>query len=1103
MRRTRRWVGVLSAAVVAVFGMGALAAPAVAGSASSAGVRLAAAAAPQTMPGGYHAVPATRLLDTRNGTGAPAGLRAAGSTTAVTVTGAHGIPATGVAAVALTLVATATTGNGYLTAFPHGDVVPTASTLNWTTGRTVSNLALVKVGTGGAVDLRMSGSAGHVVADVVGWVESPDAVPVAGAITAVSPRRLLDTRSGTGAPRAAVTGGTVLPLAVAGRGGVPATGAGSVVLNLTAVGGTARGYVTASPTDPGSAPTSTLNFAAGETVANLVTVGLGPDGGVDLRVTAPGSVHLVADVLGWVAAGAPTAPLGAAPVTPTRLLDAPAVGGTRRTVTVAGVAGVPASGVGAVLLNVTVADATSSGFAQVVPRGAGLPTSSTLNFDKGRTKASAVIAAVSASGGVDLAVTTGGTARLVVDVTGYVLGPPVDTTPPAAPSQVVTNVVGSTVQVSWTASATPGALTYRVERVVEPVAFPQRHLLVADRHPTTSLTDTAATPGLPTHYAVRAVDAWSTPGVEAVSVSRTIPLVIGTPEVVARTTGGFLGVDCPSSTFCVALERDGAVRTWNGSVWSARTQLLPRRDDSDPYKGLSAVSCADATFCVVTRSDLSGVLVWRGGVWTPVALPVPVHAVSCPTTSRCLLQSGYTSLLTFDGASVLQTTAMPAGVEWTGLSCASATFCAVVGGSPTYVPYAAVLNGGAWTTKKLGLVGNEAKDVSCPAVGRCVAVGDAGAYWVLASGAWSATRISAALGSLVVLDCVSAQWCLSDGAEGHSARFDGRSWTTVTGGAVGLQSSLPALSCGSTTFCVRADGAGIVRYYRGSTWSAPASVAPASGMFVWLSCSSAANCVGTDLDGAVRQWNGSTWSAPIALGLAGGVQCPTDDWCLGTTFDASPGSRYRVRTGTTWGPFIRPSFGLDYVSCPEKGWCIAYDINLLASSVYSNGAWSAPVRLPSPDYAGYHLDCSSRSRCVLLTDRSHRVWDGKAWSAPMTNAVTRPTALECTSGGWCLAIEQSGEAWELTGRSTWTSTPSGTGTQNDLSCVSRTFCLGVSNVSATLTTTKVGFTVWGGVQFKVAEVDAPALVWGSVSSCWAVGECFAVSGPRVIRVSVG
>jgi hypothetical protein len=754
-----------------------------------------------------------------------------------------------------------------------------------------------------------------------------------------------------------------------------------------------------------------------------------------------------------------------------------------------------------------VANPGSTGFVQVVPRGAGLPTASSLTFEVGRTKASAVVAAVSATGGVDLVVSPGSTLRLVVDVTGYVLGPPVDTTPPAAPAPVRTTVVGSSVEVSWTPPVAAGALTYRIERVVEPRFSPQRRLLVADRHAGSSITDSAATPGLPTHYAVRALDAWSTASVEAVSVSRTIPLVIGAPEVVAPTTGGFVDADCPTAAWCVALERDGAVRTWDGSAWSARTQLIPRRADGNPDLGLSSVSCADATFCVVTRNDTAGVMVWRAGAWTAVALADPVSSVSCPTTTRCLLQSGYTKVLTFDGSTVLQSSALPAGAEWRGLSCPSATFCAVVGPTSTFVPRAAVLSGGVWTTRTLGASANEVGDVSCPAVGRCVAVGDRGSYWVLANGAWSATRTSAALGADSMrgrLDCVTALWCLSVEIYGRSARFDGSTWSTVTGGPTGQLGAAPPVTCGSTTFCLWTNAEGQARSFRGTSWSAPATVAPASGIFLWLSCSSASNCVGTDLDGSAREWNGSTWSAPVALGMNRGVQCPTDDWCLGTSTDLSSVSRYRVRTGATWGPTVRASFRIDWMSCPEKGWCTAFDSNLQATSVFSNGAWSAPVRLPSADGRGYDLDCSSRSRCVMLTDRRHRVWNGAAWSAPIANPVSRPTALECTSTGWCLAVEQSGTAWELTGRNTWVSTTSGSGTLNDVSCVSPSFCLGVSNFStASPSVTQVGFAVWGGALHEVAEVVAPPVVWGSVTSCWAAGECFAVSGPRVIRTSAG
>ena len=49
-----------------------------------------------------------------------------------------------------------------------------------------------------------------------------------------------------------------------GRGGLPATGVGAVVLNVTATGPTAQGYLTVYPTG-GTRPTaSNLNFMPGE-----------------------------------------------------------------------------------------------------------------------------------------------------------------------------------------------------------------------------------------------------------------------------------------------------------------------------------------------------------------------------------------------------------------------------------------------------------------------------------------------------------------------------------------------------------------------------------------------------------------------------------------------------------------------------------------------------------------------------------------------------------------------------------------------------------------------------------------------------------------------
>src|SRR5664279_4415802 len=95
---------------------------------------------------------------------------------------------------------------------------------------------------------------------VVGAVIAPAAVePVAAAVTntpvagapvapggfgSVAPLRVLDTRSGTGAPAAAVRAGATPAAKVTGPGGVPATGVSAVVLNVTVTAPTAGGFIT-------------------------------------------------------------------------------------------------------------------------------------------------------------------------------------------------------------------------------------------------------------------------------------------------------------------------------------------------------------------------------------------------------------------------------------------------------------------------------------------------------------------------------------------------------------------------------------------------------------------------------------------------------------------------------------------------------------------------------------------------------------------------------------------------------------------------------------------------------------------------------------------
>src|SRR4029077_3863148 len=105
--------------------------------------------------------------------------------------------------------------------------------------------------------------------------------PVTAGLVALSPARLLETRSGqiptidgqfSGVGRNEA--GQVFELPVAGRGGVPSGSAG-VMLNVTVTEPTGAGFATVFPCGQPLPNASNLNFVAGGTVANNVFTALG------------------------------------------------------------------------------------------------------------------------------------------------------------------------------------------------------------------------------------------------------------------------------------------------------------------------------------------------------------------------------------------------------------------------------------------------------------------------------------------------------------------------------------------------------------------------------------------------------------------------------------------------------------------------------------------------------------------------------------------------------------------------------------------------------------------------------------------------------------
>lgn len=376
-----------------------------------------------------------RLLDTRpsatvDGRFSNGGRLTGGQALKLDVAGRGGVPSDAVAA-ALNLTVTGPSAPGFLTAYPCGSPMPTTSNVNFAAGQTVANLSIVKLGSGGTVCLVADQSI-HLIVDVTAFSAQ------AATITPLVPARLFDTRRSPTADGLQSNVGRLgrqqtVEINVAGRVGVPGD-ASLAALNLTVTNPQSAGFVTAYPCGQAPPNASTLNFRAGQTVANLALVKIGVGGRVCVVSDQP--TDLIADVSAFTPA---TTSVGS--LSPARLLD------TRRSATVdgrysgidvlrpnvitelpvTGRAGVPLTAATA-SLNLTIVDPLQAGFLTAYPCGSPRPNTSNVNFVAGETIANLSLMKLGQGGSI--CIVADQTTHVIVDVTAYDAGDP--PMPPAA-----------------------------------------------------------------------------------------------------------------------------------------------------------------------------------------------------------------------------------------------------------------------------------------------------------------------------------------------------------------------------------------------------------------------------------------------------------------------------------------------------------------------------------------------------------------------------------------------------------------------------------------------------------------------------------------------
>jgi hypothetical protein len=227
-------------------------------------------------------------------------------------TGPGGVPSSGVSAVVLNLTVVAPTSNGSVVAYESGTARPSAVSVYYRKGQTISGMTVAAVDATNHVNIYSSAYT-QLVAVVDGYFSTPATASAHGLFNPVTPARLLDTRL---APNRPLGPHGALSVPVTGVAGVPATGVSAVLVNTKAVGPSTGGYLSTYPSGKARPTYSTLQFATGQTVANRAIVSVGTGGKIAVYNNT-GTTNVAVDITGYFT----TTGGYYVPVTPTRTHD--------------------------------------------------------------------------------------------------------------------------------------------------------------------------------------------------------------------------------------------------------------------------------------------------------------------------------------------------------------------------------------------------------------------------------------------------------------------------------------------------------------------------------------------------------------------------------------------------------------------------------------------------------------------------------------------------------------------------------------------------------------------------------------------------------------
>ncbi len=963
--------------------------------AAAAGLTATASSAPAvpTSPalsqaaGTFHPVDATRVLDTRTGSGL-----ASARTDRFAVAG-HGAIAAGSAAVVVNVTVLTPARSGSLSVFPGTSGWNGAASISFLAGQTKQSMITAVLGSDGSLSVRNNTAATvQVIADVVGYYTGGTA-STPGSFQAVGFSRVFDTRA-AGSHALPAASATRVPLA--GRAGLPATGMAEVVANLTVInparGGSVSTYASGSAWD-GSASES---FAAGRTEQDVLTIGVGADGAAMIRNNTASPLTVVLDVLGYFRSGTPTGYGSYQPGTPYRIVDQrvgpqPSRAGQVIISQPAGTGSpLPDWGTPAMVVRLTVITPARAGSISVYRIDRSWNGSATMSFPAGPSAQQQLLIPLGADSRFQIRNNLAVPIIMVVNVLGYYTGVanPLDVTSSAVADPQrgsLTDVSCPTAAFCMATQAFGYAATWNGAAWSQPAKIsPAGYLGQISCASATRCFASGSTDRDRIHPALFGYD--------------------GTQWTLAFSSTVRPVVSCPSQNFCLATVAN-TYRTFDGTSWSAAAS----------GSGGVSLSCVSSSFCM-SMDPQGRFSTYDGTGWlTPAAVAnLPAKAVSCTAPTFCLAVGARVAGV-FDGTG-WTLSQLPANISASRVSCISSSSCFALG-TTTVVSH---FDGTGWSTPQtVDPESNNAGTVSCSQAGTCAVidttVGAVFATAVTFDGAhWSSVvPVDQVPGQLDDISCTSDSFCMAVDDHGYAIRYDGTSWATpvpVIGDA------FTGIACGSPTLCVALDGVGNAYAYNGSSWVGKQIQFAAK---LSVSCPGPSFCMVASSLGTATTFDGSTWtSASTGVNGLTKVSCASTSFCLAVT-DQGGTATYN---GTNWsagssGGVVLPSS----LSCPSATYCLETDSG--SASQWRNGTWSL-IEAGN----GKTLDavsCSSAQRCVsplsTLVDGPNTfvAWDGSEWTLTTVHSVPSPlwseSRISCPTDSFCMSTNGADLGYRLVG----------------------------------------------------------------------------------------